>query len=94
MVSIWDGEQVVEVCEYREAGIEERGVDVGGSEDARAHFSDKLSLVAGFRRGMTMCGAVRPDTSSGVVRARKEHKLASGCNGRDIDKFVFYESLL
>ncbi len=30
MVSIWDDEQMVEVCDYREVGIEERGVDVGG----------------------------------------------------------------
>lgn len=49
MVSSWDGEQMVEVCEYREVGIEEQGVEVGGLEDARAHFSDHPSLVAGFR---------------------------------------------
>lgn len=49
MVSSWDGEHMAEVCEFRQVGIEERGVNVGGLEDARAHFSDQLSLVAGFR---------------------------------------------
>jgi hypothetical protein len=94
MVSSWDGEQMVKVCEYRDVGIEEQGVDVGGLEDARAHFSDHTSLVAGFEAGMTMCGAGRQDKSSGVIRARKQHKLASACDGRDIDKFMSHESLL
>lgn len=34
MVSSWDGEQMVEVCGNREVGLEVRGVDVGGLEDA------------------------------------------------------------
>jgi len=31
-----------------------------------------------------MCGAGRQDKSSGVIRARKQHKLVSGCDGREI----------
>ncbi len=38
MVDSWDDEQIVEVCEYREVGIKEQRVDVGGLEDSRAHL--------------------------------------------------------
>ena len=38
MVDSWDCKQKFEVCEYREVGIKERRVDVGGLEDSRAYL--------------------------------------------------------